>query len=140
MSPELIGDTASTSMASTRPPGLSRLLAHLDREHDAKRTVALLKAYLRAADRPVAAVKKVRRGALKWTTPGNSASMPVAGGLEDAAAVSGDRGVDERLAMGFEAFVRAFLIRAHQPRIAGYIAGENCGEAADRGHLWPAVA
>jgi hypothetical protein len=44
MSPELIGDSASTSMASTRP---------------------LLNAYLRAADRPVAPVKRVRRGVMK---------------------------------------------------------------------------
>jgi hypothetical protein len=38
-------------------------------------------------------------------------------------------------AQRFEAFVRPFLVRAHQGRIAGHIGGEDGGEAADRGHF-----
>jgi hypothetical protein len=43
-------------------------------------------------------------------------------------------------AQRLEAFERAFLVRPHQPRITHDVGGENCGEAADRRHLRPAVA
>ena len=45
-----------------------------------------------------------------------------------------DLRVDELAAMRLEAFVRAFLIRAHQARIARHIGGEDRGETAGRGH------
>jgi hypothetical protein len=49
----------------------------------------------------------------------------VARGLDDAAAVLGDLGVDEFLTMGLELAQRAFLVDAHQPAIAGDIGREN---------------
>jgi hypothetical protein len=64
----------------------------------------------------------------------------VAGGLDDATAVFGDLRIEELAAQRLEAFVRALLIGAHQPRIAGDIGGKDRGEAADRSHLRPAVA
>jgi hypothetical protein len=72
--------------------------------------------------------------------PGKFHQHAVAGGLDDAAVVLGDFRIEELAAQGFEAFVRALLIGAHQSRIAGDIGGENCSEAADRRHLRPAVA
>ena len=45
-----------------------------------------------------------------------------------------DLRVDEFAAMRLEALMRAFLIRAHQARIASYIGGEDRGETAGRGH------
>jgi len=48
---------------------------------------------------------------------------PVAGRLDDAAGVLADLRVDERAAMRLEAFVRAFLVRAHQARVARHIGG-----------------
>ena len=45
-----------------------------------------------------------------------------------------DLRVDELAAMRLEAFVRAFLVRAHQARIARHIGGEDRGETADSGH------
>jgi hypothetical protein len=48
---------------------------------------------------------------------------PVAGRLDDATGMLADLRVDERAAMRLEAFVRAFLVRAHQARIARHIGG-----------------
>ena len=45
----------------------------------------------------------------------------VAGGLDDAAAVLLDLVIDQLMAHRFEAFERTFLVRPHQPRIAGNI-------------------
>ena len=59
---------------------------------------------------------------------------PVAGGLDDAAGMLADLRVDELAAMRLEAFVRAFLVRAHQARVARHIGGEDRGETAGRGH------
>src|SRR6516164_2167992 len=36
--------------------------------------------------------------------------------------------------MRFEAFVRAFLVHAHQKRIGRHIEREDCSEATGRGH------
>jgi hypothetical protein len=33
--------------------------------------------------------------------------------------------------------VSALLIRTHQARISRHVGGEDCGEAADRGHFAP---
>ncbi len=58
----------------------------------------------------------------------------VAGVLDDAAPMLADLRVDELAEMRLEALVRAFLVRAHQARVARHIGGEDCGEAADSGH------
>ena len=50
--------------------------------------------------------------------------------LDDAAVVLGDFRIEKVAAQCLEAFVRAFLVRPHQPRIAGNIGGEDSGEAA----------
>jgi hypothetical protein len=42
----------------------------------------------------------------------------------------GDLGIDEFLTVGLELAQRAFLIGAHQPAIAGNVAGENRGQPA----------
>jgi hypothetical protein len=48
---------------------------------------------------------------------------PVAGVLYDPAPVLFDRRLNELPEMDFEAFVCAFLVRPHQPRIADHISG-----------------
>jgi hypothetical protein len=48
---------------------------------------------------------------------------PVAGRLDDAAGMLADLRVDELAAMRLEAFVRAFLVRTHQARVARHIGG-----------------
>ena len=50
----------------------------------------------------------------------------VAGGFDDAAAIFGDLGIDQRLAEGFQAGQRALLVDAHQPAIAGDVRREDC--------------
>jgi hypothetical protein len=60
---------------------------------------------------------------------------PVAGGLDDAAVVLGDLRIDELMAQRFEAFEGAFLVRPHQPRVAGHLGGQNRGEAAGLAHV-----
>ena len=45
--------------------------------------------------------------------------------------------IDQLPEMRFEAFVRAFLIHAHQPRVTRHIGGEDRSETADRRHFWP---
>jgi len=80
------------------------------------------------------------RAAHRIDDAGKFHQQAVAGGLDDAAVVLGDLRIEELLPQRFEALVRALLVGAHQPRIAGHIGGENCGEAADRRHLRPAVA
>ena len=42
----------------------------------------------------------------------------IPGGLDDATAVLGDLGIDQRLAVAFEPRERAFLVGGHQPRVA----------------------
>ena len=46
---------------------------------------------------------------------------PVAGRLDDPAAMFGDLGIDQFLAMRLELAQRAFLIDAHQPAVAGNV-------------------
>jgi hypothetical protein len=58
----------------------------------------------------------------------------VSGGLDDAAVMLPDLRLDPFTQMRLEAFVRAFLIRAHQARIAHHIGGEDRGETANSGH------
>src|SRR6516164_8441531 len=58
----------------------------------------------------------------------------VAGVLHGPATVLFDLWVNELTEMSFEAFVRALLVRAHQPRITRYVGGEDRGKAASRGH------
>src|SRR5689334_12195472 len=62
----------------------------------------------------------------------------VAGGLDDAAVVLGDLRIEKLAAQRLKAFERAFLIRAHQPRITRHIGGEDRGETAGGGHLFSA--
>ena len=54
----------------------------------------------------------------------------VAGRFDDAAAVLPDLWIDELAAMRLEALQRPFLVRAHQPRVACHIGGEDRGETA----------
>jgi hypothetical protein len=54
--------------------------------------------------------------------------------LDDAPGMLADLRVDELATMGLEALVSALLVRAYQPRVAGYIAGEDRGETTGRGH------
>jgi hypothetical protein len=61
----------------------------------------------------------------------------VAGILDGTAFVLPDLRVDELAAMRLEPFVRAFLVRSHQARIARHIGGEDRGETADSGHCSP---
>ena len=48
-----------------------------------------------------------------------------------------DLRIHEFAAVRLEVVKRAFLIRAHQPRVTGDIGGEDGGKAADRGHFAP---
>ena len=59
----------------------------------------------------------------------------VAGGLDDAAAMLLDLGVGQFAPQHLQAIERAFLVRAHQPRVARDIGGENGGKAAGSWHL-----
>jgi len=51
----------------------------------------------------------------------------VAGGLDHPAAMLADLRINEFGEMRLEAFVRAFLVRTHQARIAHHIGGEDRG-------------
>jgi hypothetical protein len=59
----------------------------------------------------------------------------VAGGLDDAAAVLPDLGVDELAPMRLEALESALLVCTHQLRVARHIGCENRGETAFDGLL-----
>jgi len=65
---------------------------------------------------------------------GKFRQQPVARGFDDATMVLGDLGINQLPAMGLQALKCAFLVRAHQARIACYISGEDRGETAGRGH------
>jgi hypothetical protein len=54
----------------------------------------------------------------------------VAHDLDDAAAMLGDLGVDERLAMGLEIGQRSRLVDPHEPRVADHVGGQNGGQSA----------
>ena len=54
--------------------------------------------------------------------------------LHDTATVLADLRIDQLLEVGFEPFVRTFLIGAHQPRVTGHVCGEDRGEAAGLAH------
>jgi hypothetical protein len=54
--------------------------------------------------------------------------------FDDAPGMLVDLRLDKLAAMRLEALVCAFLVRAHQPRIARQIGGEDRGETAGRGH------
>jgi hypothetical protein len=58
----------------------------------------------------------------------------IAGGFDDPAMVLSDFWIDEFATQSFEAFEGTFLIRPHQPRIAGDIGSEDCGETAGLAH------
>jgi len=62
---------------------------------------------------------------------------PVAGVLYDPAPVLRDFRIDQLPEMSLQAFVRAFLVDAHQPRIPRDVGGQDRGETADRGHEVP---
>jgi hypothetical protein len=53
-----------------------------------------------------------------------------------------DLRIDEIAEMSSQPFVRALLIRPHQPRIAGHIGGEDRGETTGGGrggHCWATI-
>ena len=57
----------------------------------------------------------------------------VAGGLDDPPVMLADLRIDEFDEMRFDTFVRAFLARAHQARIAYHIGGKDRGETVGGG-------
>jgi hypothetical protein len=59
----------------------------------------------------------------------------VARGLDHAPVMGGDGRIDQFGADGSEAPERALLVGADQPRVPGYIRGENGGKAAARWHF-----
>ena len=92
--------------------------------------MAALTAHLRPADRqrpPGAAHRVDHTRELGKET--------VAGILHNAASVLADLRISQFLEMGFEPLVRPFLIRTHQPRVAGYIRCKDGGEAAGLAHV-----
>jgi len=58
--------------------------------------------------------------------------------LDRPAPVLLDLRLDQLPEMRPEALVRAFLVHAHQARVARDIGGENCGQTAGRGHCFDA--
>jgi len=54
----------------------------------------------------------------------------IAGGLDDTPVMLADFRINELDEMRLDAFVRSFLIRTHQARVAYYIGGEDRGKAA----------
>ena len=58
----------------------------------------------------------------------------IAGGLDDATAMLGDFGIDELTADRMQCRESTLFVRAHQPRIAGDISGQDRSEAAGRAH------
>ena len=54
----------------------------------------------------------------------------VAGCLDEAASALGDFRIEELATQRPEPFERALLVRAHQPRVARHIGGEDRGETA----------
>jgi len=55
---------------------------------------------------------------------------PIAHRFDDATCMLSNDGVDDLPAMRLESGERAFLVRLHQPAVAGDIGGKNSGEAA----------
>jgi len=66
---------------------------------------------------------------------GEPGQQPVAGGLDDAAVIGGDRRINQLSADRPEPLQRALLISANQPRVSRHIRGKDRGETADRGHF-----
>jgi len=62
---------------------------------------------------------------------------PVAGVLYDPPSVLPDLGVDQLPEVRGEALVSALFVSTHQARVPRHVGGEDCGEAADRGHSLP---
>src|SRR4029453_3348653 len=53
---------------------------------------------------------------------------PIPAGLEDSAAMLGDLGIDQFLAMLLQLAKRAFLVGAHQPAVASNVHSQNRGK------------
>ena len=70
------------------------------------------------------------RAAHRIDDAGELDQQAVAGGLDDAAAMLGDLGIDERLSTGLEPGERAFLVGTHQPAITGDIGRQDGREAS----------
>src|SRR5262249_29564115 len=64
----------------------------------------------------------------------------IAGVLHNPATVLLDLRIDKFPEVCLEAFVRTFLIRTHQPRIAGHIGRQDRGEAAALAHRTSPIA
>ena len=58
----------------------------------------------------------------------------VARGLDDSAVMGGDARIDQLSANGSQSPKGALFVGANQPRVPGYISGENGGKAAGRWH------
>ena len=56
-------------------------------------------------------------------------------GLNDPAVMFDDLRLNKLPKMRFQALVRPLFVRAHQPRVPGYVGGEDRGEAADGRHF-----
>ena len=64
------------------------------------------------------------------TDAGELDQQAVAGGLDDATVMGGDLRIDQSARNALSRAERAFLVGAHQPRIARHIGGEDGGETA----------
>jgi hypothetical protein len=74
------------------------------------------------------------RAAHRIDDAGKFHQQAVASGLDDAAPVLGDLGINKLAAQRLEPFERAFLVRTHQARIPRHIGGEDRGETAGGSH------
>ena len=83
-----------------------------------------------AALRSAIAALHLDRAAHRIDDAGEFHQQAVAGGLDDAATVFGDLGIDQLAPVRFQPCERPFLVRTHQPRVAGHIGGEDRGQPA----------
>ena len=64
-------------------------------------------------------------------------NAPVASALDDAAAMDGDRWINEIAAQTPKARKRAVLVRAGEPAVADHIVDKDRRQLADFSHRWP---
>jgi hypothetical protein len=75
-------------------------------------------------------VTNVLDGAADGIDDAGELDQQPAGGLDDATAMLSDLGIGQFAAQRGQRSMRALLIRAHQPRIAGDIGSEDGGQPA----------
>jgi len=73
---------------------------------------------------------QIDRAAHRVDDAGEFDEEAIAGGLDDAAAVFDDLGVEKLAPVALQCGERAFLVQPHQPRVAGNIGGKDRGKAA----------